>query len=70
MTNIGVAALREQFAVEAAATAQHLREELGRTDQEAIIEDVRAAASETAQSIALAFVEAAEMGLALWQATR
>jgi len=63
------AALREQFAEQARRTAQQRQRDTGWSDEETG-RQVRAAAAEAAECIALALVEAAEMGLDLWQTTR
>jgi hypothetical protein len=63
------AALREQFAAQARRTAQQRQAETGWSEEETG-HQVRAAAAEAAECIALALVEAAEMGLDLWLAVR
>jgi hypothetical protein len=64
-----VAALREQFAEQAWRTAKRRQEDTGWTDDETM-RQVQAAATSAANCVALALVEAAEMGLDVWEATR
>jgi hypothetical protein len=63
------AVLREQFAEQARRVARQRQADTGWSDEETA-RQVRAAATDAAECIALALVEAAEMGLDLWQATR
>jgi hypothetical protein len=61
--------LRKEFAEQAWRTAQKRQEDTGWSDEETV-RQVQAAAFGAAECIALALVEAAEMGLDLWEATR
>jgi hypothetical protein len=63
------AALRAQFAEQARRVARERQAVTGWSDEETG-RQVRAAAAEAAECVALALIEAAEMGLDLWQATR
>lgn len=65
----GVADLRAQFAEQARRTAEKRQEVTGWTVEETV-RQVQAAAASAAESVALALVEAAEMGLDVWEATR
>jgi hypothetical protein len=65
----GVAALRGEFAEQAWRTAQKRQEDTGWTIEETV-RQVQAAATDAAERIALALVQAAEMGLDVWGATR
>lgn len=65
----GVATLRERCAVNAARTAEKLQEDTGWSNKKTSRE-VRAIATEAALNIALALVEAAEMGLDVWATTQ
>jgi hypothetical protein len=65
----GVAALRGLFAEQASRTAQKRQDDTGWTVEETR-RQVRAAAVDAAECIAMALVDAAEMGLDVWEATR
>ena len=62
-------ALRGQFAKQARRAAEQRQTETGWTDEETALR-VRAAATEAAECIAAALVDAAEMALDLWRVTK
>jgi len=63
-----VTALREQFAAQVLSTAERVRAECD-MDSDDVVRHVQTAACGAADAISASLVEAAEMALALWEAT-